>query len=231
MVDGKSSEMNHEISVLYEDNHIIVIEKPVNVPVQEDASQDMDVLRLVKNYVKEKYNKPGDVFIGLVHRLDRPVGGVMVFARTSKAASRLSDQVRTNRIDKIYRAVIIGAMEQTDGVLLDYLVKNTKTNTVTTTTKTDKLGKLARLSYNTIKCKNELSMVEVALDTGRSHQIRVQFASRKHALWGDQRYNKTAKVGQQIALWAVRLSFDHPTTKERMTFTSNPPNQYPWDLF
>lgn len=233
---AEQNKNSYPLSVLYEDNHIIVIEKPVNIPVQEDSSKDKDVLTMVKEYVKEKYSKPGDVFIGLVHRLDRPVGGVMVFARTSKAASRLSEQVRTNSIDKIYHAVVYNSASQhiqASSQLTDYLVKNSKTNTVTTTSKTNPNGKLARLRYQVIAVNTQerLVKVRVELETGRSHQIRVQFSSRSLPLWGDQRYNKDAKVGQQIALWATELRFSHPTTKEPLVFNSTPPNSFPWNVF
>lgn len=224
------------LSVLYEDNHIIVIEKPVNIPVQEDSSGDIDVLTMVKVYIKEKYNKPGDVFIGLVHRLDRPVGGVMIFARTSKAASRLSDQLRMNQIDKIYHAIVCNNANQRitgSAQLVDYLIKDSKTNTVTVTSKLNQNGKIAKLMYEVIEenTKEKLAKVKIALETGRSHQIRVQFSSRNLPLWGDQRYNKSAKPGQQIALWATQLRFTHPTTKEELVFQSTPPNSYPWNLF
>lgn len=222
--------MQMPFEVLYEDNHILVVVKPVNIPVQEDESKDLDLLSMIKGYLKEKYQKPGNVFVGLVHRLDRPVGGVMVFAKTSKAASRLSDQIRTNQISKHYQAVLCGQVPKQQDELIDYLVKNTKTNTVTTT-KDTKLGKRSRLTYTLRKKTTDFSLVDIALDTGRSHQIRVQFSSRNLPLWGDQRYHKQAKPGQQIALWATQLSFQHPVSKETLTFSSNPPVSFPWNVF
>ncbi|QIK57116.1 RluA family pseudouridine synthase [Erysipelothrix sp. HDW6A] len=218
------------MKIYYEDNHIIVVEKPVNVPTQEDSSGDLDLLTMIKDYIKEEYKKPGNVFLGLVHRLDRPVGGVMVFAKTSKAASRLSDQVRTRKLDKIYTAVVEGQVET--GTYIDTLKKNKKTNTSYVTGKNDPEGKHAELSVLSSQYfpKKDLSKVTISLKTGRSHQIRVQFASRKHALWGDARYNKNSQSGQQIALWATELSFYHPTTKEKMTFTSHLPSSYPFTL-
>ena len=214
------------INILYEDNHIIVVEKQVNVPVQEDDSKDKDLLTMVKEYIKEKYNKPGNVYVGLVHRLDRPVGGIMVFAKTSKAASRLSEQMRVKDIKKKYYAVVEGIVKDND-TLVDYLSKNNKTNTVYV----DKNGKEAILSYEKIKMVNNLSLVDIELKTGRNHQIRVQFSSRNTPLWGDQRYNKNAKVGQQIALYSYYLSFIHPTTKEVMKFNLDLPNREPFNLF
>lgn len=214
------------INILYEDNHIIVVEKPINIPVQEDDSKDKDLLTMVKEYIKVKYNKPGNVYVGLVHRLDRPVGGIMVFAKTSKAASRLSEQMRVKDIKKKYYAVVEGIVKDSD-TLIDYLSKNTKTNTVYV----DKNGKEAVLSYKRVKMINNLSLVDIELKTGRNHQIRVQFSSRNTPLWGDQRYNKNAKVGEQIALYSYYLSFIHPTTKEVMEFSLNLPNREPFNVF
>ncbi len=220
------------IKVIYEDNHLLVVEKPVNILSQGDDTNDVDMVNLLKKYVKEKYNKPGNVYIGLVHRLDRPVGGAMVFAKTSKAASRLSDQVRTKKLKKTYRAVIHGTMNKKEDILKDYLYKNKKTNMVSVVKKDHKESKDAELSYKTLSTKEGLSLVEIDLKTGRSHQIRVQFSSRKHPLFGDQRYGKDLnKVGQQIALWSHSLEFEHPTTKEALKFVSNQPKEYPWNLF
>ena len=213
------------IKVIYEDNHLLVVEKPINMPTQEDDSKDPDLLNELKKYIKDKYNKPGNVYLGLVHRLDRPVGGVMVFAKTSKAASRLSDQVRTHKLDKRYYAVIEGKLEE--GTLKDKLLKDPKTNN----TIVSDLGKESILSFENITYKDGLSLVDIHLETGRSHQIRVQFSSRGHALYGDQRYNKNAKVGEQIALFAYYLSFEHPVTKEKMEFKLDKPNKYPWNIF
>ncbi|WP_304969321.1 RluA family pseudouridine synthase, partial [Romboutsia ilealis] len=191
------------IKVIFEDNHLLVVEKPVNILSQGDDTNDKDMVNLLKQYVKEKYNKPGNVYIGLVHRLDRPVGGIMVFAKTSKAASRLSDQVRTKTFKKTYRAVIHGDMNKKEDTLKDYLYKNKKTNMVSVVNKDHKESKNAELSYKTLDKKDGFSLVEIDLKTGRPHQIRVQFASRRHPLFGDQRYGQNInKVGQQIALWS-----------------------------
>lgn len=213
------------IKIIYEDNHILVVEKPINMPTQEDESRDEDLLSNLKKYIKEKYNKPGNVYLGLVHRLDRPVGGVMVFAKTSKAASRLSEQVRTHLLKKKYYAIVLGYVK--GGTLKDKLLKDEKTNTTIISDK----GKEAILSYELIEYKNDLSLVDINLKTGRSHQIRVQFSSRGHALYGDQRYNSKASKGEQIALFAYFLSFIHPITKEVMEFTLDKPKTYPWNIF
>lgn len=221
MEDGKV--MNN---ILYEDNHVIVVEKKINIPVQEDASKDLDLLSMIKKYLKDKYNKPGNVYLGLIHRLDRPVGGVMVFAKTSKAASRLSEQVRTHKMSKKYYAVVEGTLE-TEATLKDRLLKDQKSNIV----KVDRNGKDAELSYKVISRRNNLNLVDIDLKSGRSHQIRVQFSSRNNPLYGDQKYNKKASVGEQIALFAYALSFYHPITKELMTFKLQIPNRYPFNLF
>ncbi|MCF0110312.1 MAG: RluA family pseudouridine synthase [Erysipelotrichaceae bacterium] len=211
------------IPVLYEDNHVIVVEKPVNVPVQADSSEDYDLLTMIKDDLKIRHNKPGNVYLGLVHRLDRPVGGIMVFAKTSKAASRLSEQVRTRTIEKTYLAIVHNASSLPESqTLRDYLAKDHKTNTVSVVSPKHPQAKEAILSYELLETKEPLALVKVHLQTGRSHQIRVQFASRNHALWGDQRYNRKAVTGQQIALYAYQLSFVHPTTKEQLTFTRLP---------
>lgn len=216
------------IKIIYEDNHILVVEKPVNIPVQEDSSRDIDFLTMLKEDIKKRYQKPGNVYLGLVHRLDRPVGGIMVFAKTSKAASRLSEQVRTHQFHKKYYAVVNGKLKDSD-IYEDYLLKNPKTNIV----KVDKKGKFAELSYHRIGYdKNtDMSLVDITLKTGRSHQIRVQFSHHGHPLYGDQKYSKTSQVGEQIALFSYQLSFTHPTTKERLEFTLNRPNSYPWTIF
>lgn len=220
------------IKVIYEDNHLLVVEKPVNILSQGDNTNDKDMVNLLKDYVKVKYNKPGNVFIGLVHRLDRPVGGVMVFAKTSKAASRLSEQVRNKSFKKTYRAVLNGNMKKDNDTLKDYLYKNKKTNMVSVVAKDHKESKNAELSYETLDKKDKFSIVEVNLKTGRPHQIRVQFASRRHPLFGEQRYGQDInKKGDQIALWSYKIEITHPTTKEKMEFICEPPNKYPWNLF
>lgn len=218
------------IKILYEDNHLLVVEKPVNIPIQEDESKDMDLLTLLKDDLKKRYDKPGNVYLGLVHRLDRPVGGVVVFAKTSKAASRLSEQVRTHKFKKIYHAVICNGTFKQEGTLTDYLVKDEKRNMVQVTKESNPKAKKAILHYQILRQKQDLSYVEIQLETGRSHQIRVQFSSRNAPLWGDQRYNPKAKEHAQIALWATSLTIIHPVTKEEMTFVDNPPKVFPWTI-
>ena len=217
-----------KINIIYEDNHLLVVEKPINIPVCEDITNDIDLLTILKNYLKEKYNKPGNVYLGLVHRLDRPVGGIMVFAKNSKAASRLSNQVRENKLKKTYYAVVENKIDK-KGTLKDYLIKDNKNNISKTTTK--EKGKLSILDYELIKTVDNLNLVKINLQTGRSHQIRVQFSSRNNPLYGDQKYNKNAKPNTQIALFAKKLSFYHPTTNELLTFEIDLPKRYPFTLF
>jgi 23S rRNA pseudouridine1911/1915/1917 synthase len=220
------------IPILYEDNHVLVVVKPPNVPSQEDESGDPDMLTLLKRDLKERYQKPGNVFLALVHRLDRPVGGVMMFAKTSKAASRLSEEVRTRNIHKRYLAVVHGRPSPDAARLEHYLVKNNRTNTVTVTHRQDPMGKLAVLHYEWLASNGPYSLVGVTLETGRPHQIRVQLAHIGCPIFGDQRYGANMnKIGQQIALWSHQLSFTHPVKKERMSFTSPPPDVTPWNLF
>ncbi len=217
------------IPILYEDNHILVVVKPVNMPTQEDDSRDPDLLSVLKADLKHRHRKPGNVYLGLVHRLDRPVGGVMVFAKTSKAASRLSDTVRTRKLDKIYLAVVHGKCKQPQGTLTHWLLKNTKTNMVSIVKEGTTGAKEAILDYRLLGSKEGLSLVLVDLHTGRPHQIRVQFAGIGCPLYGDQRYGSgSSKPGQQLALWSTRLTFEHPTLKETLTFHSRPPEEHPW---
>ena len=166
-----------------------------------------------------------DVYLGLVHRLDRPVGGVCVFARTSKAASRLSDQIRTHAFQKEYLAVVENDDIADSGHLEDLLLKDDRTNMV----RVDPKGKEAVLDYVVIKRKGGLALLKIQLKTGRSHQIRVQFSSRNHPLWGDQRYNPHALPGQQIALWSYAIEFRHPTNSEMLRFVCET-DRYPFDL-
>lgn len=211
------------LKVIYEDNHIIIVEKTPNIPSQADKTGDMDMLTLVKDYIKEKYNKPGNVYLGLVHRLDRPVGGVMVFAKTSKAASRLSEQVRTKSLKKIYLAVVDGKFDKEKGNLEDYLYKDERNNISKVVNATKKNAKLAKLDYEVLKYNEvkDLSLVKVNLHTGRHHQIRVQLSNFGHSIFGDQKYGTRGK-GKQIALWAYSLTINHPITKEEMTFEDLP---------
>ena len=205
--------MNQKINIIYEDNHLY-------------ESHDLDLLTMLKADLKRRYQKPGNVYLGLVHRLDRPVGGIMVFAKTSKAASRLSEQVRTHQLKKEYYAVVLGKIEE-KGHLEDYLLKNEKKNIVTVHPQ----GKQAILDFTRLQYQKDMSLVKIQLKTGRSHQIRVQFSHHGYPLFGDQKYSKQAKPGQQIALFSHAITFQHPTTKEIMHFSLPLPNRYPWSEF
>ena len=216
-----------KINIIYEDNHLLVIEKPINIPVQKDNTNDIDLVTLLKDYRKNHENKPGEAYLGLVHRLDRPVGGIMVFAKTSKAASRLSEQIRTNTFHKTYLAVV-NNIPPKEGQFTDYLLKDEKNNISYVTTK--EKGKLSKLKYTLLDTNNNLSLIRINLLTGRSHQIRVQFSSRNYPLVGDSKYGDNPN-NINIALFSESLSFTHPTTKKELTFTLNKPNRYPFNLF
>lgn len=215
MGDGKV------FKILYEDNHIIVVVKDVNIPVQEDNTKDLDMLTIIKKYLKEKYNKPGNVYLGLVHRLDRPVGGVMVFAKTSKAASRLSEQIRNKEMIKTYLGLVHGKLDKEEFILRNYLLKDEKNNTSKVVDKNK--GKEAVLEYKVLSYNKEdnLSLLKINIYTGRHHQIRVQLAYINHPLYGDQKYG-IDKIGIQIHLWASSLTFKHPTKDEVLTFNNIP---------
>ena len=219
------------LKIIYEDNHIIVAQKPVNIPSQGDKTGDIDMLTIIKQYIKEKHNKPGNVYLGLIHRLDRPVGGVMVFAKTSKAAARLSEQVREKIFKKKYLVIANGKFNNNNGTLEDYMLKNEKTNMSKIVKEGKNNAKYARLDYEVLKYDQELnlSVLKINLHTGRHHQIRVQLSSREHSIYGDQKYGGRGH-GKQICLWAYELTIQHPITKEEMTFTSIPEKKGSWKI-
>ena len=222
-----------DLVILYEDNHVIVVMKPQNVPCQEDESKDYDLLSQVKDYIKVKYNKPGNAYVGLVHRLDRPTGGVMVFAKTSKAAARLSEGMKNGDFEKRYMTVLVGEPKIKKGVLKSYLKKNPVNNMVYLSTQGTEGSKYAELDYEVLETKSGLSLTQVRLLTGRTHQIRVQMAKELLTpVYGDMRYGgEEAKKGY-LALWAYYLSFSHPTNDQRLVFRVEPPKDVaPWTLF
>lgn len=213
----------NKLNIIYEDNHIIVVEKKANVLCQSDYTHDLDLLTMVKNYVKVKYNKPGNVYIGLVHRLDRPVGGIMVFARTSKAASRLSKLIQNHEMTKEYLLVCSGKLDQ-KGIMEDYIERKEDKSIIS-----DEIhGKYSKLEYEVIDTKDNLNLVKVNLITGRHHQIRLQFAHRNCPLYGDQLYGIQDK--KQIALFAYHLIFKHPVKDEVMDFKLMPKGDI-WGVF
>ena len=213
------------LNILYEDNHIIVVVKPSGILSQEDITKDPDMVTLLKKYIKDKYNKPGDVYLGLVQRLDRMTSGVMVFARTSKAASRLSEQIRNHSIIKKYYAVVEGKTKDEDK-LENYLIKDEDLVKSFVTTK--EKGKFASLEYKKVKSIDNSSLVEVTLHTGRHHQIRVQMSNINHPLLGDSLYGSTTK--SNMYLHCYYLKFIHPTTKEELVYENLPTGNL-WDEY
>jgi len=242
---GKSDCDFNVLNVLYEDNHLLVVEKPRGMLSQADSSGDADMLSVLKSYIKEKYKKPGNVFIGLVQRLDRPVGGLMVFARTSKAASRISRQIRERQFIKHYLAVVEGNIHEDKGTLEDMIVKDraaniSKTISIEESVRLSKvsvdhsmsLPKSALLDYEVLsrEPERELSLVKISIHTGRSHQIRTQFAAKGHPIIGDKKYGYAGSE-RNIALWAYSAAFKHPVGEALLEFTCKPPYEYPWSVF
>jgi len=211
-----------DLKVIYEDNHLIVVIKPAGVPSQADKTGDTDMLTLVKAYIKEKYNKPGEVYLGLVHRLDRMTEGIMVFARTSKGASRLSEAIRNGDFKKEYIAAVQGKLEG-NGHLQNYLFKDERTNTSFVVEESKKTAKIASLDYNVLGYTNfkgkDYTYVKIKLHTGRHHQIRVQMSHIGHPLYGDVKYGG---VKGELALFACNLKFIHPTKDDIMEFNAMP---------
>lgn len=221
--------------VIFEDNHVIVAIKPAGVLSQADGSDAPDMLTLLKEYIKVKYNKPGNVYLGLLHRLDRPVSGVMVFAKTSKAASRINEQIRSHKMLKKYRAVVEGVFTKPSGRIENYCTKDSKTNNTKVTNKPiSKDSKLSVLEYETISSGEykgkKVTLVDIHLETGRSHQIRTQMEHSGHALLGDARYGSGLYKGD-ICLESYKLGFNHPTTGEYMEFTKPMETNGPWGIF
>lgn len=222
-----------EPKILYEDNHLIAIDKPHCMPSQGDESGDLSALEWTTEYIRKKYNKPGNVFCGLLHRLDRPVGGVMIFARTSKAAARMSALFRERKIQKVYQAVTQNVPRQPHGQLEHYLGMVPGKNIARAFQKPSPDRKSAQLDFRLLKQKEGIALLEVIPKTGRKHQIRVQLASIKCGIVGDVKYADTAFLpDKSIALRAVSLSFQHPVRKEeRIVIQSGVRNEWPWNKF
>ena len=226
--------MNYkDLKILYEDNHILVTVKPYGVPVQADASGDPDMLTLLKDYLVEKYNNPGEAYLGLVHRLDRPTGGVMVFAKTSKAAARLSEAIRNGEVEKRYLTVVEGAPRFKSDKLRCWLKKFPDQNMVKMVPELTEGAKYAELDYKQLahdKTRN-ISLLSVNLITGRGHQIRVQMAANGTPILGDARYGHGERLKLPLCLWAAELRFVHPVGGNTMDFRVYPPDTVPWNLF
>ena len=217
--------------VIFEDNQILVVVKPQNVPVQQDSSNDSDLLSQLKDFLVKKYNKPGQAYLGLVHRLDRPTGGVMVFAKTSKSAERLCKQIKTDEFEKIYFTIVNGTPRLKQSRLINYLKKDEKNNIVKVCTQYEDGAKEAILDYQVLETVGDRSLVKIALQTGRSHQIRVQMANIGCPVVNDVKYGKENQKGN-LALWATVLKFNHPVSKERLTYKVIPPvDKAPWKDF
>lgn len=215
-----------DLKVLFEDNHIIAVYKPANVPTQSDETKDLDMCTIVKEYLVKKYNKPGDAYLGMVHRLDRPTGGILIFAKTSKAASRLTEQFKEHKISKKYFAIVKGKPQDKEGKLTCYLKKYEKQNIVKVVPKLTEGSKYAELSYKLITSNDKTSLLWIDLITGRSHQIRVQLSSNFMPILGDRKYGDNTNV--QLALFASELKFLHPISGEKHTIRIYPPEEEPW---
>lgn len=218
------------VYIVYEDNHVLVAFKPAGILSQEDKTGEADMLTILKDYIKVRDSKPGNVFLGLLHRLDRPVSGLMVFAKTSKCASRISDQIRKRKVTKRYRAVVSGLMDVKEGELENYILKDDKSNTVRVEDAFVPGSKKARLSYRVLDQKDDMSLIEVELETGRSHQIRSQMAHAGHPILGDRKYGKADGI-KDIALQSFAIGFFHPVSGEYMVFKADLPESSPWNAF
>lgn len=213
-----------ELRILLEDNHLLAVDKIAGVLTMGDSTGDRTMVDLASDYLRIKYNKPGNVFVGVVHRLDRPVSGALLFARTSKAASRLSDQFRRGAAKKIYHAIVTGNVKQQSGTLTDSLLKDRNTNVVSVVDRDHPHGKLSTLKYEVTGQDQRGTHLRIEPLTGRSHQIRVQLAAREMPIRGDAKYGSQVKLNGRISLHAVSLEFEHPTRKERVRIESPVPD-------
>ena len=218
--------------ILYEDNHIIIVNKRSSDLVQGDGTGDESLDNIVRSYIKEKYKKPGDVFLGVVHRLDRPVSGCVVYARTSKALSRLSELFRTREVKKTYWAIVTDRPPAEEGVLSNWLKKNEKQNKSYVYDKEVKGSKLAELSYLVMARSEKYYLLEVDLQTGRHHQIRAQLAAAKCPIKGDLKYGAPrSNEGGGISLHSRKVTFIHPVKNEEISVTAPLPEDRIWKLF
>ncbi|MCI4667849.1 MAG: RluA family pseudouridine synthase [Bacteroidia bacterium] len=220
------------MQILYEDNHIIAVNKPFGMPSQGDESGDESVFDWVKEYIRVKYNKPGNVYLGLIHRLDRPTGGVLILAKTSKAAARLSKQFQARQTQKLYWAITENIPSTPHGELKHFLKKLQGKNIMRAYNKEVHASKAAHLEYRVLKTSGKRALLEVKLHTGRRHQIRVQLASIGCVIRGDVKYGKSSfNFDKSICLLARELSVEHPTKKEMLTFVAELPKNELWSEF
>jgi len=218
-----------EERILFEDNHLIVVVKKAGELVQGDITGDPPLVTLVKNFLKKKYNKPGAVFLGVVHRLDRPTSGVVLFAKTSKALSRLNEQFKNRVPKKTYWALVPHLFNKQEGSLAHWMTSNTKQNKSKAHPHEVPQSKFAKLYFRSIKKLNNYTLLEINLETGRHHQIRAQLSAEGFPIQGDLKYGapRSNKEGS-ISLHAYRLEIEHPVTKKAMVFTSDPPKLGIW---
>lgn len=219
------------IEIVYEDNHLLIIDKPAGLLSQADKTKQVDLTDVCKRYLKKEYNKPGNVYLGLTHRLDRPVSGLMVLAKTSKAASRISKLIREHQLKKTYWAIVHGRTPL-EASYKHFLKKDSKTNKTKAYSSKKSGAKPAVLSYTTLKQSAHYSLIEVDLITGRPHQIRVQLSKMGFPIWGDYKYGEEdTGPGKSLALRSYALAFEHPVKKELMHIKAEIPPQQPWNLF
>lgn len=228
---NRSSQQNPKLSILCEDAPLIAVNKPSGVISQGAPPGLQSLAEQVKEYLKEKYDKPGNVYLGIPHRLDRPVSGVAVFCRNSKSAARVSDQFAKREVEKTYRAVLEKGPDQQEGILEDWIYRIPDQSRVEIRNKNSAGAKIARLRYRVLARQQHRTLVEVDLETGRMHQIRIQFASRGWPIVGDEKYGATTSLGNPdaIALHAWRLKLQHPIRQEAMTITA--PQPQAWKSF
>jgi len=218
---------NMKIKVLYEDNHLIAVFKPAGILVQKDKAGKTSLMDEVKKYLKEKYKKPGNVFLGLLHRIDQPVSGIVLFAKTSKGASRLSEQFRNHKVEKIYQAIVVGSPKEKKAELIHYLLKDKEKNKVSVFSRKEEDSQKAELFYQVISSGLRYSLLKIKIKTGRSHQIRAQLSTIGHPILGDIKYGAPFSLNDRsIALCAVSLSFLLPTKAEKMEIRISVPESW-----
>lgn len=215
-----------ELDILYEDNHCLAVVKPAGAVSAHYQGKEVTLDRAVKAYLKERYGKPGNVFLGVVHRLDRPVSGVLLFARTSKAAARLSEQFRENTIDKVYWAIVEGDLDKSAGTLEDWLRKNKTAGRVEVVEPRTRGARQALLHFQRRGGHGGLTWLEIRPQTGRTHQLRVQLAHHGFPIYGDSRYGSVHTFGRGIGLHARSLTFLHPIRYEPITLTAEVPREW-----